>query len=899
MQLSNIKDETLQLYAKTVLKDGNNKRLTGSKNTLAYLFDFLEAYDFSSDNKSQVEEGEQSKALINASVLGLIFEKINGYKDGSFYTPSYITMYMSRETLRRAVVQKMNQHYQWSCTDFEDLKEDLRDHIREQGKERNRARLEANKVVNSLRICDPAVGSGHFLVSCLNELIAIKSELKILCDAKGERLDTYVSLENDELILEDENGDFFSYNPSVKRTHAIQKALFHEKQTLIENCLFAVDINPNSVKICRLRLWIELLKNAYYNTKNELQTLPNIDINIKCGNSLISRFELEDDLKAAFKSKTNPYSLRDYKNAVKEYKTTNDKGRKEAIQTIIDTIKGAFKDTLDKKFRKKMAGARGKYELKAQEINNLKAFGSKIPKKERDLLKKLKTTFEKAKAQKEEITTNAIYHNAFEWRFEFPEVLDSKGKFVGFDVVIGNPPYMRVQAIQKTQPAAKKHYEEVYKVAQGSYDLANIFVEKAVAISNSIAANSYILPHKFFNSASTAIFRDYLTEGQYIDKVTHFGANMIFDEADTYTCIIDFSPTTNKGFWCYKAEFKEDYAKKMYQADSYGFITYEQLVKMSNYYGSNQWVFLDNQTAIDVFEKIYTDSKKLEEVFYKIMQGIATGKDELYIYELISFEGDLVKGKFKNSKELELEKGILRPFVKGRGVHKYQPIDKKLFILFPYKEDDSGIIKPMEESYIKNNYPNAYQWLKTTEDIHRKKDRGSTNDSYWYKYARNQGLYNMNNKKLSSMEICSKHPNVTLNDGIYHTTTVYSWIKNEATKESYEYLLAIANSKLLWWFLIQTGDTLQGDARRLKTNYLNPFPIPRLVSNDVENKIASKVNQILTQKQQDPAADTSQLEQEIDVMVYHLYNLTYEEVLIVDKDFRLSKAAYEKAGVAP
>ncbi|OED34800.1 hypothetical protein AB832_06875 [Flavobacteriaceae bacterium (ex Bugula neritina AB1)] len=353
MELSNIKDEKIKLHDKTVLKDGNNKRLKGEKNTLSYLFDFLEAYDFSSDGKAQIEEGEQSKALINASVLGLIFEKINGYKDGSFYTPSYITMYMSRETLRRAVVQKMNTHYNWKCTDFEDLKEDLRDYIKEQGKERNKARLQANEVINSLKICDPAVGSGHFLVSCLNELIAIKSDLKILCDEKGERLDTYISLENDELIIEDENGDFFSYVPTIERTQKVQKALFHEKQTLIENCLFAVDINPNSVKICRLRLWIELLKNAYYNKDQVLQTLPNIDINIKCGNSLISRFGLNDSLTEAFKSlkKTkNSYTITDYKNAVKEYKQTNDKARKKKVLTIIDTFKNAFKDTLDKKF---------------------------------------------------------------------------------------------------------------------------------------------------------------------------------------------------------------------------------------------------------------------------------------------------------------------------------------------------------------------------------------------------------------------------------------------------------------------------------------------------------------------------------------------------------------------
>ena len=147
--------------------------------------------------------------------------------------------------------------------------------------------LKANEIINSLHICDPAVGSGHFLVSALNEMIAVKNDLKILQDRDGKRLKEYqVEVVNDELIVTDEEGELFEYNPSNKESQRIQETLFHEKQTIIENCLFGVDINTNSVKICRLRLWIELLKNAYYKNATELETLPNIDINIKCGNEL-------------------------------------------------------------------------------------------------------------------------------------------------------------------------------------------------------------------------------------------------------------------------------------------------------------------------------------------------------------------------------------------------------------------------------------------------------------------------------------------------------------------------------------------------------------------------------------------------------------------------------------
>ena len=291
--ISQLAEDGLPVLSQSVLKDNQGKKRTGDLTTLAYLFDFLNAYDFSSEGAEEIQE--DNKTLISASVLGLIFEKINGYKDGSFFTPSFITMYMCKETLRRAVLQKFNDTKKWSCTDFNQLY----DHIKD--------KQDANSIINSLKICDPAVGSGHFLVSALNELIVIKSELGILLDKQGKTLRDYdIKVVNDELIITDDDGKIFEYKPTSKESQRIQETLFSEKQTLIENCLFGVDINPNSVKICRLRLWIELLKHAYYKdagTYLELETLPNIDINIKCGNSLISRFGLDADLTRLLKSK--------------------------------------------------------------------------------------------------------------------------------------------------------------------------------------------------------------------------------------------------------------------------------------------------------------------------------------------------------------------------------------------------------------------------------------------------------------------------------------------------------------------------------------------------------------------------------------------------------------------
>ena len=338
----------IPIYNSTVLKDDKEKRRTGKKNTLHYLFDFLDAYDFASDGSQLIQE--QDKGIINAAVLGLIFEKINGYKDGSFFTPGFITMYMCRETIRKAVVQKFKE---LGGKDFEKTEtyEELKDRIEHTDKA---VRKKANNIINAIKICDPAVGSGHFLVSALNEIIAIKADLGVLCYRDGNRVKEYkISVANDELvILDKETAKPFAYilnqqQQPIDELQALQETLFYEKQTIIENCLFGVDINPKSVTICRLRLWIELLKNAYYTNESkysELETLPNIDINIKCGNSLISRFKLDDDLGEVFRSKK--YSHQSYLIAVAAYKSTRDKAGKEELKQFLKEIEAEFMSTV-------------------------------------------------------------------------------------------------------------------------------------------------------------------------------------------------------------------------------------------------------------------------------------------------------------------------------------------------------------------------------------------------------------------------------------------------------------------------------------------------------------------------------------------------------------------------
>ncbi len=287
-------NKKLEIYKNSVLKKHEDYQKERDLPLLKYLFAFLRLYKFTTTPKDIKDNTDTSESrLINPSVLGLVFEKLNGYKEGSFYTPSFITSYMCKESITPIVLDKFN------CENLKALREKIdRNFSNEKAKEYLQLLL-------TLRVCDPAVGSGHFLVSALNEMVLIAHELGLIASLYRHDL----KLENDEIIIHTPEDKIFNYTIPHRENdphHQIQKELFNLKKDIIENCLFGVDINPNSCEITKLRLWIELLKYSYYifekgKNTNALETLPNIDINIKCGNSLISRFALKD--KALLKTK--------------------------------------------------------------------------------------------------------------------------------------------------------------------------------------------------------------------------------------------------------------------------------------------------------------------------------------------------------------------------------------------------------------------------------------------------------------------------------------------------------------------------------------------------------------------------------------------------------------------
>ena len=831
-------DEDMEVYTSTVLKNESGKKLIGKLNTLDYFFKFLDAYDFSADSGIESESQLDNKTLINASVLGLIFEKINGYRDGSFYTPGLITMFMCKETLRKSVTQKFREEFEESIETFDDVIDYCKQYFKKE------YRKKFNETINSIRICDPAVGSGHFLVSALNEMIAIKSELGILADENYSTLPCSVKVENDEIYILDANDELFSYNRKDPQSLLIQKAIFHEKETVIENCLFGVDINPNSVNICRLRLWIELLKNAYYTDEGELQTLPNIDINIKNGNSLISRFALNDSLKAAFKNKDVSFSVADYKQAVKDYKTTNSKAKKREVEEIITIIKNNFKSTLDNSIRDKVSKAVGLYQNEEQRQQNLIAFGETIKKSEKDNLKKLKQKADLVQKEKEEILNNVIYRNAFEWRFEFPEVLDGDGNFEGFDVIIGNPPYIQLQKMGSASDAFQKIGYETYAKTG---DIYSLFYELGNNVLKAKGLLTYITSNKWMRAAYGESLRKFFIEKTNPEILIDFGGTQIFDTATVDTNILMFSKDKNRQQT--QACIIKD--KMLNNLSDY----FRQNVVKSEFVSAESWVIL-NSIETNIKQKIEGIGIPLKDWDINISRGIITGLNEAFIIDSPTRE-KLVREDPKSAE-------IIRPILRGRDIKRYSYDYANLYIIttFPSLKIDIEEYPAVKQHLIRFGIDR----LKQTGD---KNARKKTNNkwfevqdsiSYWEDFYRLKIMY-PNMTKFLPFYLDDK--GFTQNDKSFMITGSKLY-----------FLTAFFNSSLFKYCFIDSFPELQGGTRELRKIFFDKIPVIQ-VSQETDDMFKPIIEKIQTLRMVNE--DSKELEIFLDEKIFDLYKLNTEE----------------------
>ncbi len=777
------------------------------------------------------------------------------------------------------------------------------------------------------------------MVSVLNEMVRIAYELGLIASLYRHSL----RLENDEIIIHHTpTGEIFNYKKPLSENdpyHQIQKELFELKKSIIENCLFGVDINPNSCEITKLRLWIELLKYSYYifengKNTNALETLPNIDINIKCGNSLISRFALKD--KALLKTKKNQnleYSIAEYKELVKIYKDPKiletlthpikdsnavrkyakerlyqelkqnpNKDFKKALNDRIEKIKKAFKLTLDpppkelkfKKFLKEHLELYGKSILEEINYNGLelealalekqmaseKLFHDYRPYPKLDKSDRVvgleHFNLYVLTSYKDLQDENERYANALEWRFEFPEVLDDEGDFLGFDCIIGNPPYIRQEHIKDIKPLLQKQYPDFYN---STADIYTYFFALSYHLLKEKGFNAFITSNKYARAKYGAKLRELLLKKTTIVSYMELNALKVFESAAVDTSIMNFikqEPPKESRFNYY--EPTPDDKDDLKSAHS--------LPMRQNALSTESFIFAD-ASFLDLRDKMESVGTPLKDWDIQINYGIKTGANKAFI--ITTEKREKILNACKTQEERKRTDALIKPILRGKDIKRYSYEWAGEWIIFiPWHFPNTGSPKDMEqnEQDFSIHYPIIYAHLLSHKDKLLKRNKDETGKRYeWYCLQRWAANYLQEFEKEKIVWASVGFVEYCMTPGLFILDTNYFF---EVSKfgNTKNYLLGLLNSKLLTFWL-KAKNTSLGDMGAYRNYKYNIMELPMVKITAKNKKIADKITDgakaILEAKEKDPKANTQQLEKEIDALVYQLYNLTDEEIKTIEE----------------
>ncbi|ENY1773490.1 class I SAM-dependent DNA methyltransferase [Campylobacter coli] len=853
-------DLKLFYYKNTVLKDDKCKAKKGQVGLLEYLFEFLDSFDFGSDDEQS--EILSQKELISSSVLGNVFEKLNGYKEGSFYTPSFITSYMCKESITKVVLDKFNTQFDLDAKDISELRKSLR-------KEDKKAQKE---LLNSIKICDPAVGSGHFLVSALNVMLSIYDELNLFDE------EFYLEVQNDEILITGRKGEFIEYKrPSTPKdkAHLIQQELFHTKKDIIENNLFGVDINPNSCEITKLRLWIELLKHSFYQSfddenYHDLRTLPNIDINIKCGNSLVSYFETGKSLNHYPNIKER---MGKYKRIVKDYKE-GFYTVKSRINQEIKNLKISFKNfCFVDKFKKEMKSFNDKCEKYSKKYGNFLAVDDENLK----FFVSANLTlfdFDEKEATKEFANLKKEYDNIFnlesnhpfEWRFEFPEILDDDGNFKGFDLIIGNPPYIRQEEIKELKNTLSKNY----KVYKGTADIYTYFYELGFNVLKENGILSFITSNKYTRAGYGEALREFLLKNTCILKYIDLNGIKVFDSATVDTSILCFEKSKSKD-----NKFKYlALSNEILKTCAYNIGLYKDFAEFSqNSLSKESFTFSDENTSA-LKAKIERIGTPLKEWYgLNIYRGILTGYNEAFI--ITTEKRNEILANCKDEAEKERTAKLIRKMLRGRDIKRYSYEWAGLWVIgtFPSLKIDIEQY-PALKQYLS-------QFLPRIEQSGEKGCRKKTSNK-WFETQDNIAYYEeFEKEKIVYPETTQGAYFVYDNKGIFLEKTAFFIVC-----ENLKYLLGLLSSNLITYYYknFSQGCKLGTKGYQYNKHALENLPIPKINSKNqnIVDELINLVDEILKAKEQDKNANTQELENKINSLVYKLYNLTEEEIKIIE-----------------
>lgn len=792
------------------------------------LIDALNEYNWIIDGYTEVED-EETFGNLTPEILGHIYEKFvitvselddidvdelattqegelkkGNKKIGAYYTPEVITKYIAENTIFPFAMDRLGLRGYENFSAFYEAHRGDADTLHR-----------FNSVLKDIKILDPAVGSGAFLLAAADLLFDWRRKC-------GDASDDYTL-----------------------------------RREIIINNLHGVDIMEGAVEICMLRLWLWLI--AAVDTGKEIEALPNIDFNIFEGNSLIGYADTQriTDLKPKKEPRAHWATLthkqftmdnwgedsirqlfQQRNKKIREYKTATGKSA-EHLRREIDETTREFNEMLDKKL-----------------LEDLQAKKIKI---DEETLKKLKP---------------------FHWVMQFSDVFE-KG---GFDVVIGNPPYVRSIRLKENDPIAWQIYrKEYFSASYKEYDIYLPVLERSSGLLSKYGRLGFIMSNKWLHAQMGERARTYFHEKSLVSEIINFKSLQVFVGVTTYTMLVFFANRQNDAIFV--RQFTGDPESGVEKAMGNlrgpdwesGRVKYASLTPAP-------WSFSLGKKA-KLMEKLGKLPRFGE--YYKAYQGTGTRADDVFFVKKISENKDTVTIYSRyTDKEHIVEKDIVKPSVKGKDISNYAVIEKNNLLIFPYNGKEL-----IPEETMKTEYPLAWEYLKECRDKLESREKGKWKNNNWHRFSYPRAHQYMADKKIIIPAIVNFAEAAYDDVGYHMIDSVYGIRKIADIELDDYYILALLNSRLLTFFLMETGTNLRGGYFTMKSAYLEPFPIPdatKLYKSEgsIYHRIIENVKEIIYLCETSPEESTDRvlkLDEEINQGLYELYGLSDEEATIIEE----------------
>lgn len=836
------------------------------------LIEILSRYKFTIEENTPLEE----EIALDPELLGKVFENLlASYNEdtrttarkalGAFYTPREIVSYMVDEALMSYLGSQvprckgaLEDLFSKKAT-LKDIKADTSDAL--------------IAAIGRVKILDPACGSGAFPMGALHRLVDLLQKL----DPNNEswKRDRLVEARRYRVLLEKAGAPKEETAACDARIADIEKSFdtryhaldFARKLYLIENAIYGVDIQPVAVQIAKLRFFIALIVDQKVDPREKnlaVRPLPNLETRLVAADTLIPIEKTENDL---FSGEIDRLRA-DLGRIRHEHFNARDPHNKHKWREADTNKRKEIADFLEREHAVPKQAAR---QLAAWDPYDQNTFAPFFDSEWMFGLPVGKVRIEAPATST--FLGNLALINEVSGQMEFT---DSVIKEIdsGFDVVIGNPPYIRIQTLKKKDPKLVSFYKEEYaSAAKGNYDLYVVFIEAGLRFLKSDGHLAYICPHKFFNAQYGEPLRKVIAQGRHLRHVVHFGDQQVFPGASIYTCLLFL--TKEGTAECRFVRAVDLTVWKATLAGTEGKFPADSI-------GKSEWNFTIGKSRA-VFERLKAFQRNLETITTRIFQGIKTSADKIYIVE----ERRRTKSKFivfspQTEEEHEVESELFHPLIKGGDSRAYILTKTDRLILFPYTADVNGETALIPAEIFIRKYPLTWAYLYKNRKHLKNREEGAFSGKNWYAYGRRQALDVMPLPKLFTPDLAlSASFSYDETGELFFTGGVaggYGILPKQGVDP--KWLLALLNSSVVDFFHHQIATQMRGGWYSYEARFIKSLPIAE-ASKEQVRLIVGMVERLLFARfyfTANPADQTTRdplmlayFEQILNGLVYELY----------------------------